>query len=88
MILQLELSPEAIAQLKAEAAKRGLSEEDYARQKLLMPEPVQEETAGEALLRLAERMRLALGEKDWNSLPPDFATHHNHYIHGAPREEE
>ena len=35
--------------------------------KLLMPEPVQEETPGEAPLRLAERMRLALGEKDWNS---------------------
>ena len=32
MILQLELSPEAIAQSKEEVAKRGLSEEDYARQ--------------------------------------------------------
>ena len=90
MILHLELPPEAAARLEAEAAKRGLSNEDYALHKLLLPEPEppQEETAGEGILRIARETFWSLPDAELAKLPPDFAINHDHYIHGTPKVEE
>ena len=90
MILQLELPPEVEAHLEAEAAKRGISKENYALHKLLLPEPeaFHEETAGEGILRIAKATFWSLPEAELAKLPPDFAINHDHYIHVAPKVEE
>jgi hypothetical protein len=88
MTLYLELPADVEARLTAEAQSQNLSLEDYALNKLLAlsaPEPSHEETAGEAILRLTRETFGTLPPEEMTKLPTDFATHHDHYIHGAPK---
>ena len=86
MTLTLELPPEIEAKLGTEAEQQGLTLAEYALHKLTLgPKPIEEMTAGEYVLHLAEQFRDSMPEEEWNKLPSDYAINYEHYLHGAPK---
>ena len=92
MTLTINLPPEVEARLEAEAARRGVALPEYAldilKQSVIPHEARIEETSGESILRLVERLHATMPEGAWEGVPRDLAKNYKHYLYGHPKEEE
>lgn len=91
MSLTIELSPEAEEALKRQAESRGLSLEDYARQRLSAastevdaPTPEAEPEERPIWEEIAEIME-DVPDEEFAKLPRDGASQVDHYLYGHPK---
>jgi hypothetical protein len=79
MTLTVDFRPDEEATLSAKAKAEGLSVEQWVRKQALAPAPQKS---------LAEKVREIWSDvppEDWDPMPTDGASEHDHYIYGLPK---
>jgi plasmid stability protein len=87
MTLTIELPEEQEAALKARAAARGVSTEEYARE--VLDRDLQ--SADQPERHISDLIREIMSDvpaEEFERLPRDGASEHDHYIYGSPKRDQ
>ena len=93
MPLNIELPAEVERKLSREAARNGVDLPRYAagvleRSVRDVPAESVEETAGQRLLDILERLHAEVPPDTWHDVPTDLARNYKHYLYGHPKTDE